>query len=284
MLATRIAERARPAQLSGNVSGLVLSVEDVLDLAQSLDLRPREVEIQALEQGVAPERYARNVGGFGDMGLAGQLRLLKSHAAVIGLGGLGGFLVDHLARLGVGELTLVDGDFFTPDNLNRQILSDTRRLGVPKVQAAREHIQAVNPAVTVHGHQVFLDESNARELLAGVQVVLDGLDRIPSRFILERCCRELSIPLVHGAVTGWAGQVLTIFPHDPGLEWLYGHKPADAPAAESTVAPAVAIVAAVQAAEALKVLTGQGEPLRGTALFLDLARNWFETVDLAAQK
>jgi molybdopterin/thiamine biosynthesis adenylyltransferase len=251
----------------------VLSFEGVEQLARAFGLSRREIEIAVLEQGVLPQRYLRN---YGTLGIEGQLKLARSHVAVIGLGGLGGFVVEGLARMGVGELTLVDGDVFFDHNLNRQLLSSEAMLGKPKAQVAAERVRQVNMAVDVTAHSVYASRDNLDALLAGVDVVVDALDRLPIRLTLQAAAARLNVPMVHGAIAGTMGQVMTILPGDPGLRALYGEGPVPDQGAEAelgTPAPSPMMVAAWQVHETIKLLTGRGELLCGRMLLMDAYSN-----------
>jgi molybdopterin/thiamine biosynthesis adenylyltransferase len=251
----------------------VLAFEHVAQLAQVFGLTRREIEIAALELGVLPQRYLRN---YGTLGIEGQLVLLRSHAAVIGLGGLGGYVVEGLARMGVGTLTLVDGDVFFDHNLNRQLLSSEVRLGEPKARAAAERVRQINGAIDVKVHAVYVNLENLDELLEGVDVVIDALDRLPIRLTLQEAAARLDLAMVHGAIAGTMGQVMTILPGDPGLKALYGEGPMPEQGVEvelGTPAPSPMMVAAWQVHETIKLLTGKGELLRGQMLLMDAYSN-----------
>jgi molybdopterin/thiamine biosynthesis adenylyltransferase len=251
----------------------VLAFEQIVRLAQAFDLARREVEIAALESGVLPQRYLRN---YGTLGTEGQLKLARAHAAVIGLGGLGGFVVEGLARMGVGKLTLVDGDVFFDHNLNRQLLSSEALLGSSKADAAAERVRQINGAVDVAAHAVYASLENLDQLLTGVDVVVDALDRLPIRMTLQAMAARLKLPMVHGAIAGTMGQVMTILPGDSGLKALYGEGPVPDQGAEvdlGTPAPSPMMVAAWQVHETIKLLTGKGELLRGRMLLMDAFSN-----------
>ena len=144
--------------------------------------------------------------------MADQLRLFRSQVGgVIGCGGLGGYLIGQLARLGVGTLVLVDPDVFEEHNLNRQLLSSPAHLGSAKVDVARERVAAINP-VTVEPHRTAFSRDNGRELLSGCSAVVDRLDNVLVRRDLAAVCRDLGVPLVHGAIAGWYGQVAVQLP------------------------------------------------------------------------
>lgn len=262
--AQSVKERARNHQ-----EVLAISLADLDVLAQAHGLSRRAAEIAALEQGVVPLRYLRNVG---TIGLDGQLALLRSAAVVIGLGGLGGYIVEGLARMGVGRLVLVDGDCFFDHNLNRQLLSSEQNLNVPKAQVAQERVSQINGAIEVQTYREFATPENLGEILCGSDVVLDALDRLPTRMVLQKAATEAGVPMVHGAIAGGLGQVMTILPGDVGLRALYGEGPVPEHGAEvelGTPAPSPMMVAAWQVHEAIKVLTGRGELLRNRMLFMD---------------
>jgi molybdopterin/thiamine biosynthesis adenylyltransferase len=258
-----------------------LSVQHVLELSRRSGLSSRETEIAALENDVVPERYARNMRTFS---FAEQVTFLKAHAGVVGLGGLGGTVTEILTRLGVGRLTLMDGDRFEDSNLNRQLLSSIVHLGKPKTEAARQRVLDINPSIDVTVHSRFLNPSNAAEMLAGCHVVVDCLDNLRTRFEVEDACRQLGCPMVSAAVAGAAGHVTTIFPDDPGLRLIYG-EPENLPlkGAETslgTVPFSVTLLAALECAEVAKILLGKGAPLRSKLLVADLMDGMLEVITL----
>jgi len=161
-----------------------------------------------------PWRYYRNHVAISE---THQEELKDKCVLVAGCGGLGGYVVEYLGRLGVGHLVVVDGDVFDDSNLNRQILSSNLNLGKPKVLAAKQRMQAVNPLVEVTTIQGLLDESNALAFMEGCDVVVDALDGIPSRLILQASAAKAGIPMVHGAIAGWCGQVCIIQPGENRL-------------------------------------------------------------------
>ena len=258
-----------------------LSVQHVLELSRRSGLSSRETEITALENDVIPERYARNMRTFS---LADQATLLKAHAGVVGLGGLGGTVTEILARMGVGHLTLIDGDRFEDSNLNRQLLSSIALLGHPKSEAARQRVDQINPSVHCSGPAEFLSPENADDWLASCDVVVDCLDNLPARFMVEDACRRLRRPMVSAAVAGASGHVTTIFPGDRGLRLVYG-EPQNLPlkGAETslgTVPFSVTFLAALECAEVAKILLGKGSPLRGKLLLADLMDGMVEVITL----
>ncbi len=259
----------------------IIRLRQVRELAAASGRPIREVELAALEMGVVPRRYMRNLG---TVGLEGQARLLRATVAVVGLGGLGGYVTEALTRIGVGRLILIDGDVFEEHNLNRQVLSAEAKLSTEKVQAARRRVAEINSAVEVVGHTVRLTRENLPRLLKGADVVVDALDRLPIRLILQEGAQALSIPMVHGSIAGFLGQVMTIFPGDPGLRGLYGGTD-DLPeqgleAQLGTPATTPMAVAAWEAQEVVKILLDRGDLLRHRLVMMDLEAGAVEVLHL----
>jgi molybdopterin/thiamine biosynthesis adenylyltransferase len=241
-----------------------------------------EVEEAALSQGILPARYQRNRQ---TISTAEQLTLFRSRVAVIGCGGLGGYVIEQLARLGVGQLLVVDPDVFEEHNLNRQLLALPTNLGQAKVTAARNRIAAINPAVTVTAVREALSAANGHELLAGMQLVVDALDCIRVRLELAEVCAGLGVPLVHGAIGGWYGQVTTQFPGDRTLHQIYRHWVEGKGVEQQLGNPAFtpAVVASLQVVEACKVLLGGHELLRHRLLVIDLKQMQFHETAVGDQ-
>lgn len=240
----------------------------------------RAEAVSLLQAGRVPERYGRNIG---TIGLDGQLKMLAARVAVVGAGGLGGNVIELLARQGVGYLRIIDGDTFAAHNLNRQLLATEASLGRPKAVVAVERVTAVNPDVTAEAVAAMLDAGNADDLLAGVDVAVDALDTISSRLLLAAACRRRGLPLVHGAIAGFTGQVTTIMPDGPGLEKIYPPGRSADRGVElglGNPAPTPAFTAALQAQEVVKLITGIGQPLAGRLLFFDTEINLFEIFNL----
>ena len=186
--------------------------------------------------------------------------------------------------MGVGRLVLIDGDVFEEHNLNRQVLSAEAALGTHKVQAARRRVAAINGAVEVIGHAVVLTRDNLPRLLEGSDVVVDGLDRLPTRLVLQEGAQALGIPMVHGSIAGFLGQVMTVFPEDPGLVGLYGggsELPEQGLEVQlGTPAATPMAVAAWEAQEVVKILLGRGELLRHRLLVMDMESGTIEILQL----
>jgi molybdopterin/thiamine biosynthesis adenylyltransferase len=197
-------------------------------------------------------RYRRNIPALSEAECAA---LRGKTVAVIGCGGLGGYIIEHLARLGVGCIRCVDGDVFEESNLNRQLLSSVSRLGLRKTAAAAERVKEINPDVQVQAFPVFLDASNARELIAGCDVVLDALDNIDARRTLAEACSAKKIPYIYGAIAGWVAQAAICMPGDNLMDKLY---PEDTVIRDKSVLSFTpALCAAMQASLCVKLLTNK---------------------------
>lgn len=286
-LQARLGELARPEPLpdgrsapllSDGRSELCLPLTATSELAETFGLHPAEVEAAALRLGIRPERFLRN---FDTYGLDEQLRLLESRVALVGLGGLGGYVLELLARAGVGRITGADGDSFAPSNLNRQLLCTARTLDAPKARAAAERAALLCASLRFTPVERFLDEAGMDELLAGADLCIDALGGLKDRPALGRAAARAGVPLVTAAVAGQAGYVATVLPGQANPADFFGPDPAAAAEnALGTPAPAVSAAAALVAGEALNILCGRKPALAGSMLLLDLARMQFETVRL----
>lgn len=225
------------------------------------------------------ERYIRNLGPLTEEEC---LLLRQRRVFLAGCGGLGGYLLEHLLRAGVGAITVCDGDTIVPSNLNRQLLADMESLGRSKTEAACARAALVNPEAAVEARPVFLTADNALGLIAGHDLALDALDSPAARRILAIACRQAGIPLVHGAIRGWYAQAAVILPDSGMMEQLY---PADAPAApdQGSLSPTVGLCAAIQAGEAVKLLCGRPSPLAGRLLWVDLVEQEYQVVSFCPE-
>ena len=219
------------------------------------------------------ERYHRNAL-VPQVGLVGQQRIRASRILLIGAGGLGAPAALYLAAAGVGTIGLIDDDNVDVSNLQRQVIHATAAVGRPKVDSAAEAIRALNPDVEVVAHRTRLTAGNARDLLRGWDVVIDGTDNFPTRYLVNAAAVMLGLPLVHGAVLGFNGQV-GVFDARRGPCYRCLH-PAPPPAgsvpscAEAGVLGVLpGIIGTMQAAEALKLVIGGGQPLLGRLALLD---------------
>ena len=208
-----------------------------------------------------------------------QEELSGKKVAVIGCGGLGGYAIEMLSRAGVGRIRVCDGDVFDETNLNRQLLCTEDVLGKSKAEAAAERIKAVNSEIETEAFRCNLTEENADEILAGCDVVIDALDSVCAKLTLQRVCKKQEIPMIHGAVGGWFGQVTTIFPGNDTLSLIYSD---EAEVSQELGNPSFspAMIAAVQVSEAIKVILGSEDVLMRKLLFIDLMTNDFQIVEV----
>lgn len=208
-------------------------------------------------------------------------KLKEFKVCVIGCGGLGGYVIEFLGRLGIGRITAVDGDAFEISNLNRQLLSTETVMGKSKAFTARERMAAVNSEIQVYPIDEFVTEENCDSIIKGHDLVIDALDNMPARKLLSQCCENQGIPMIHGAIAGWYGQVSTILPGDKTLEKIYpddATKGAEVELGNPSFTPA--LVAAIQVAEAVKVLLNKKEILSKKLLAIDLLTQDYEVFNL----
>jgi molybdopterin/thiamine biosynthesis adenylyltransferase len=229
----------------------ILLHQDALVLAEECFVDLQVVQQAALENDIWPEPYLRHRKQFTT---EQQLRLINSTMAVVGCGGLGGQIFEQLVRLGIGRIMVVDPDTFAAHNLNRQLLCTVEELGCLKVEVAVRRAASVNPAVHVIPLASIFSTDETTDQLKQAEVILDGLDSVSDRHQLAEFCHKTSIPLVHGAVNGWYGQV-GVQKETLLLKKLYPHIPAvDKNKNPAVFACTVATVASLQVAEAVKLL------------------------------
>lgn len=259
-----------------------LSIDDVRELAREFGLVPREVSAIALDNGFIPLRYLRNIG---TLGTDGQAKLLRSMVAVIGVGGIGGVAASMLARSGVGTIVLVDPDDFDETNLNRQRFATEKNVGARKVDAARDRLIEINSEVEILCHALRAGGESLPGIITGAGAVIDALDSLDDRLVLQEACREAGAVLVHGAIAGTCLQAATIYPDEPGLECILrppaqvgiSHGIEDETGNPSTTP---AIVAGIQVQEAVNVMLGRVPSLRGRLLYLDISDWTLEFIEL----
>ena len=220
-------------------------------------------------------RYERNIPALSEEECN---ILLGKRVLVVGCGGLGGHLIDMLARIGVGMLRVVDGDVFEPSNLNRQLLSEVPLLGVSKAKAAAAKISRVNPEISVEAVDSFLTEKNVRRLLLFCDVVLDGLDNIESRRILAKECERAGVPYIYGAVNGWVAQAAISMPGDHLVEKLYPE--GSILKNKSVLSFTPALCASMQVSLCVKLLTGR-QVETGKLYYFDLLNQEYEAIPMA---
>jgi len=230
------------------------------------------------------KRYARHIV-LGEVGGAGQQKFKAARVLVIGAGGLGAPAALYLAAAGIGTLGIVDDDVVDLSNLQRQIIHTEARVGVPKVESARDTIAALNPHVRVVAHRERLGAENGRALIAGYDLVVDGSDNFATRYLAADLCAELKVPLVTGAVGRFDGSLTVLKPYEgdnPSYRDLFPAPPPEGlvpSCAEAGILGALTgIIGSLQALEALKLIAGIGEPLIGRLLLYDGMAQRFEEI------
>jgi molybdopterin/thiamine biosynthesis adenylyltransferase len=230
------------------------------------------------------EFYSRQIV-LSNMGYDGQLKLKRSKVCLVGLGGLGSTAATLLASMGVGHLRLVDRDIVEASNMQRQHLYGTQLLGYPKVEAAEKRLTDLNPHIKIEPLPYSLNIDNAEDVLRGVDVVVDGLDRMKPRYVINRTCVKLKIPYVFGAAITTYGNVSTIIPGETAcLECFLGNIDDEAlpTCAAVGVHPATPnIIASIEVAEAIKILLGETPRLANRLLYCDLEYADFNEVKLS---
>lgn len=220
------------------------------------------------------QRYARHLI-LPDIGAEGQRKLLDASVLAVGAGGLGSPIAMYLAAAGIGKLGVIDFDRVDITNLQRQILHTTADVGRPKVESAVEHLRSINPSIEVVGHDTLLTSDNAFDILGRYDVIVDGTDNFPVRYLVNDATQMLGKPLVYGSIYQWEGQATVFLPgrDSPCYRCLFpeppppGTVPSCAEGGVFGVLPG--IVGSIQAAEAIKLITGVGDPLVGRLLIFD---------------
>ena len=268
---------------SGNRSALaahtlreLLGYEHVESMTGGITLwkdRGYDVEVPKSLTKEQRERYSRHLL-VPEIGLEGQTKLLASKVLLLGAGGLGSPTALYLAAAGVGTLGIVDDDEVDLSNLQRQVIHTTDRIGVPKVDSAEQSVKAINPDVDVVKYKQRLDASNIMEIIDGYDVVVDGVDNFPTRYLLNDATVRLGIPVVSASILGFDGQLSVFKPHDgPCYRCLYPVPPpaelAPSCGANGVLGVLPGTMGLLQATEVIKLVTGAGEPLVGRLLLYE---------------
>jgi len=222
-------------------------------------------------------RYGRNKKTLSD---EDQLKLATSCVAIVGCGGLGGYIAEELARIGVGRLVLIDGDRLEVSNLNRQIMATELNIGQWKVDAAKERLQSVNSEVVIEVVRGWFEEDKGPELFREVDLVCDALDSREARVMLERVCHQMDLPLVYASIAGWFGQIGVSLPGDFSVSRLFGRVERGVESVLGNPAFTPAVLASLSVAEAVKLLVGLMPSLRHAWLQVDLLTMEFERFEI----
>jgi molybdopterin/thiamine biosynthesis adenylyltransferase len=234
--------------------------------ARRLKIPLRKVEWFLLEKGIVPPHYQYNIGSFG---IAGQMTLLKSSAIIVGLGGLGGYVAENLARSGAGRIVGIDPDTFEESNLNRQLISDSESMGRKKTQKAKERIEKINPAVEFTEYTSSFDKVGD-EIFRSVDLVFDCLDNVPDRLQLEKRCALTNRIMIHGAIAGWFVQVGIIWPGTEMLDKIYKNQNKGVEQNIGNLPFTAAFAASLMVAKGIKVLLGKSIDKKQNVIFYDL--------------
>ncbi len=219
-----------------------------------------------------------------ELGEAGQEKLAKARVAVVGVGGVGSVSSLYLALAGVGYIRVIDQDVLEPHNLHRQILYTPGDLHYPKAEAAAKTLQKHNPLIEVEAVSENVNAGNVERLLSGVDVVVDGLDNMPTRQLVNRACVKLGVPYVFGAAVGLEGNLSVFYPPQTGcLECLIpsGSGGGDTCDTRGIIGATAGVIGSLQATETIKLIAGIGKPLKGKLLVCDFTDMDFTTLDIA---
>ena len=293
-----VPDRARPIVVycaAGNRSAFAaksleeLGYQDVASLARGInDWKRHGYPLEVPESPLAPEqrtRYSRHLL-IPEVGEAGQQRLLQSRVLLVGAGGLGSPAALYLAAAGIGTIGIVDADIVDETNLQRQIVHSAATLGEPKVDSAARALRELNPDVEVKTYREQLTSENVDRILdAGWDVIVDGADNFPTRYLVNDAAVFHDIPLVHGSIFRFEGQATVFKPHEgPCYRCLFPQPPppelAPSCAEGGVLGVLPGIVGSLQANEALKLILGAGEPLVGRLLLFDALPTEFSEVTL----
>ena len=227
-------------------------------------------------------RYSRHIL-LPEVGGKGQKKIARSRILIVGAGGLGSPAALYLAAAGVGTIGLIDNDVVDLSNLQRQIIHHTLDVGRPKVLSAKEKIQVLNPDVAVVMHEERLMAGNALEVIRAYDVVIDGVDNFPAKFLINDACFMAEKPLVHGGILRFEGRVFTIVPKRSACyRCIFGQPPPPGLVASCQEAGVIGVLAGIigtiQASEALKLVLGIGQPLTDRLLDFDARRTSFREI------
>jgi len=230
------------------------------------------------------ERYSRQII-LSEVGGKGQEKIFNAKVLIVGAGGLGSPIALYLAAAGVGTIGIVDSDRVELNNLQRQILHSTDDVGMPKVESAAKRLKSLNPDVEVVSHHIRLTSQNALQIIEGYDIVVDGSDNFPTRYLVNDACYLLGKPMSHGAILRFEGQAFTMIPNEtPCYRCLFPSPPPPGlvPSCQQAgILGAVAgVIGTIQAAEVLKLILGVGSPLLGRLLIFDASEMEFRTVKI----
>lgn len=224
------------------------------------------------------DRFSANEGSFSKEELK---KIYNTKIAVIGCGGLGGYIIQELVQFGIRELVIVDGDKFETTNLNRQLYCTEDTIGISKTAQAKKSAEKINSAIKITAYNKKLNEENGIEILKNCDIIIDGVDSIQTRFVINSLAGQLGIPYVCCSVAGFYGQITSIFPKDDTLARLYD-KNTDTGIEKKTgnFSFPVAVIASIGVSQVIKIIIGRGHILKDQVLIIDLLSNEFKKISL----
>ncbi len=275
-LAKAIQQRALSTILPQGGNGETLDLASVAEIAASVDVPGHVVEAEALKLDIIPTRYLRNMHSIT---ASNQIRLLESSIVQVGLGGLGGTLLDIFLRTGIGTIKAADGDHFEESNLNRQALATPKTLNEAKSVSAKAKASTVNPSISFDAQNAYLTKVSLDKFVSGADLVIDALGGLDTRLALQQAAAKANIPMVTGALAGWTGYISVVHPGHLGPADIMGTNNG---AEEKLGCPASAVTfyASIMATEAIKLLSGAPSTLANSMLIVDLQTLAFERVSI----
>ncbi len=229
------------------------------------------------------ERYSRHII-LSNIGVGGQEKILDGKVLIIGVGGLGSPVALYLAAAGVGTIGIIDGDVVDRTNLQRQVIHFTPDIGKPKVISAKEKIKLMNPDVKVNAYQDLVNASNIMDYISAYDFIIDGTDNFPAKFLINDACVLSGKAFSHGGIIRFSGQTLTYTPGNACYRCLFHEPPPKGSVPSCSQAGVLGVIAGmlgtIQAAEALKYLTGTGELLTNKLYYFDTLKNNYKTINV----
>jgi len=267
-LREKIRKEIRSTACFDEEAGLtLLDEQSAVSIGTILKISLKQVYTEALKLEISPKRYFRNQSSIS---FNEQVELAEATIAVAGAGGLGGYVINLLARIGIGTLCIFDHDVFDESNLNRQLFASTQNIGQFKVDMIKETVNLINPAVDVIAFPEKI--STGEERLKNVDIIVDALDNAADRLYLGEVAESIGIPLVHGSIAGFEGRILTQYPGGNALQAVFGGCDTGTSAEESLGTPSITpcITGSLQAMEVIKIILKKTGVFDNTMLHLDL--------------
>lgn len=261
---------AYPVDFAGNLQ-CVIEDEALIQWAKNNGVSLRDAQIEVLRSKIIPLRYIKNCR---PLTISEQRSLCESRVVVCGCGGLGGVIINLLARAGVGTLRLVDSGDFDQSSLNRQWFCDIKEIARPKVESTKDRVRLINPFIDVEVFHTYIDDKSVTYLVEGMDIIIDALDCLKGRFLLASTAKRLGLPFIHSAAVGWWGQLCTFLP-DSLLDlhsvygYGYGYEHDEESKLMGVLGPAPAVIGGLAAFEAIRLITGKNPAYADQLCYLD---------------